>query len=156
MNKLYKTISYFDLFQTLFTGMGNRIKQDDGVGIYIAQELKKLNQLNVVIAENSIENYLGKINNFKGSSLVFFDAVDFGKTAGYSELLPVDKMTDTTSNTHNLSLRTISRFLTVKDLWIWGVQPVKVSFGVGLSPEIKKTADKIIHIIQNVEYKLKK
>lgn len=137
----------FDLKTTLFVGMGNRIKQDDGVGIYISQKIKKLPGSNVIIAENSIENYLGKINRQNVAIVLYIDAMDFGKAPGYSKLLPVEHVKNTTTNTHNLSLSTISRFVQNKNQWIIGIQPQDISYDFNLSLKIQNTADQIIQML---------
>ncbi len=135
--------------EVLFVGMGNRIKHDDGVGIYIAAELKNRHSCKVIVAENSIENYLGKINAQQKDYVVFIDAVNFGKEPGYTQLLPVQNIHDSTTNTHNLSLKTISGFLEAREIWILGVQPQQMGFGFGLSEKIKKVADSIIESLLN-------
>ncbi|MFO8086964.1 MAG: hydrogenase maturation protease [Bacteroidales bacterium] len=149
MNKFIHNINEIDFENSLFVGMGNRIKSDDGVGIYISKELEKEKNLNVIIAENSIENYLGKINKQNAHRIIFIDAVDFGERPGYSNFLQVDELTDTTTNTHNLSLHTISRFIHSPLKWIIGIQACDVSFGIGLSQQVKKTADKIVKFLKN-------
>ncbi|MCF8217681.1 MAG: hydrogenase maturation protease [Bacteroidales bacterium] len=149
MNKFIHNINEIDFENSLFVGMGNRIKSDDGVGIYISKELEKEKNLNVIIAENSIENYLGKINKQNAHRIIFIDAVDFGERPGYSHFLQVDELTDTTTNTHNLSLHTISRFIQSPLKWIIGIQASDVSFGIGLSQQVKKTADKIVKLLKN-------
>lgn len=140
-------INNFDLTRTLFVGMGNRIKQDDGAGIFIAEKIKTFPDSNVIIAENSIENYLGKINRQNVAVVIYIDAMDFGKAPGYCKLQPVGDVKNTTTNTHNLSLTTISRFINVKNQWIIGIQPQDISYGFSLSVKIKNTADHIIQML---------
>ena len=147
MNDLHQ-INELNLNNIVFVGMGNRIKGDDGVGIYISQELEKWGNLKVITAENSIENYLGKINKQNVDSIIFIDAVDFGEKPGFSRFITVNKLTNTTTNTHNLSLSTISQLLDAPFKWVVGVQAADVGYGIGLSPQIKNTADSIIEIIR--------
>lgn len=128
----------------LFVGMGNRIKQDDGAGIYIAEQLMAKGIKNVIIAENSIENYIGKINRQKANTIILIDAVDFGEDPGFYKLLPIEEITNTTSNTHNLSLRTISSFLETPDKRVLGIQPGNVSFGTELSEKIAAVSNQIV------------
>lgn len=128
----------------LIVGMGNRIKSDDGAGIYICEELRKQGIEKIVIAENSIENYIGKINRYKAKTILMIDAVDMGEEPGIFKLLPVDKIQNTTTNTHNLSIRTISSFFETKDQWVLAIQPEEVSFGMGLSTRVQSAANKIV------------
>lgn len=128
----------------LFVGMGNRIKSDDGAGIYISEELRKRGIENIVIAENSIENYIGKINHYKPNTILMIDAVDMNEEPGYFKLVPVDKIENTTTNTHNLSIRTISSFFEAENQWVLGIQPEVVSFGMGLTERVQSAADRIV------------
>ncbi len=130
--------------RTLFVGMGNRIKSDDGVGIIIAEQLKTTIPDQVIIAENGIENYTGKINRLKPNSVILIDAVDFSEKPGFCKLVPIDEITDTTTNTHNLSLKTISSFLDIPDIWVLGIQPASVSYGTKLSKEVLSESQQII------------
>lgn len=133
-----------DWNEMLFVGMGNRIRSDDGVGIVIAEGLVEKGVRNVIIAENSIENYLGKINLHPSDTLIIIDAVDQNEAPGFYRLLPISEIVNTTSNTHNLSLDTISSFLSARQKWVLAIQPKKVSFGLELSENMLKTAEKII------------
>lgn len=131
----------------LFVGMGNRIKRDDGVGIYIAKQLKKQGIENVVIAENSIENYIGKINQNEPHSIIFIDAVDTGAQPGDVNILPIRDLTNTTTNTHNLSLNTISTFFDVEDQRVLAIQPGDVAFGTGLTYPVEMTANRVTALL---------
>lgn len=139
----------------LLVGMGNRIKSDDGVGIYITEKLKEKGLENVVIAENGIENYIGKINRLKPGAIIMIDAMDMGgMQPGSYKLVPVNEVINTTSNTHNLSIRTISSFLQTGDQWVLGIQPENVSFGLELSESVKSAAGKIIRTLIQLYYSL--
>jgi len=138
-----------DWSELLFIGMGNRIKSDDGVGIYIADKLISNGLENVIIAENSIENYIGKINKHPARTIIIIDAVDMDEKPGYFKLIPIDKIVNTTTNTHNLSLDTISSFLTAPEKWVLAIQPKEVSFGMEISNIIIERAEKLIDYILN-------
>jgi|AntRauTorckE6833_2_1112554.scaffolds.fasta_scaffold00177_19 hydrogenase 3 maturation protease len=135
---------HLDWKALLIVGMGNRIKSDDGAGIYISEELRKQGIENIVIAENSIENYIGKINRYKAKTILMIDAVDMEEDPGYFKIVPIEKIQNSTTNTHNLSLRTISSFFETKDQWVLGIQPEKVAFGTGLTARVKSAADRIV------------
>ena len=92
----------------LFVGIGNVLKSDDGIGVYISNKIEESLSIQKLTVEISIENYLGKINSLNPDVLILVDCVEFGKQAGYTELLPADKVKDFTLNTHNISLKRIS------------------------------------------------
>jgi len=132
----------------LFVGIGNVLKSDDGVGVYICNHIRPSNYVSMLIVEVSIENYIGKINKSGASLLILTDCVDFGKASGYWDLLPAEELIDLTFHTHNISLKMISELFSMP-VWILGIQPCNTSFGEELTPEIRKTADAIIKLINN-------
>jgi hydrogenase maturation protease len=127
----------------LFVGIGNVLKQDDGVGVYISSRVKSTERIGVLTAEVSIENYIGKINSLNPDIVVIIDCVDTGSTPGKYKLLPVSEINDLTFNTHNISLKRIAEFFPMP-VFILGIQPEKIDFGENISYLVRKVADKII------------
>ena len=127
----------------LFTGIGNVLKQDDGVGVYISRRIKPDEHIDVLTAEVSIENYIGKINSLNPDIVVIIDCVDTGSPPGTYKLLPVSDVHDLTFNTHNISLKRIAEFFPMP-VFILGIQPEKIDFGENISYLVKKVADKIL------------
>lgn len=132
----------------LFIGIGNVLKHDDGIGVYISSRLKESMNVSVLTVEVSIENYIGKINSIDHDILVLIDCADMKKKPGSYEMLPVNRIMDMTFNTHNISLKKLSEFFR-KEVLILGVQPEKVTFGEGLSDSVKATGNMIIELINN-------
>ena len=66
----------------LFVGIGNLLRQDDGIGVYISTRIKERNNIKVITAEVSIENYIGKINSVEHDTLVIIDCVDMQEDSG--------------------------------------------------------------------------
>ena len=61
----------------LFVGIGNLLKKDDGVGVYISTGIKiQTLEYSALTVEVSIENYIGKINILNPDILVLIDCVD--------------------------------------------------------------------------------
>jgi len=130
----------------LFVGIGNVLKSDDGIGVYISNQINETSEIQKLTVEVSIENYIGKINSLKPDLLILVDCVDFGKQAGYCELLAVEKIKDFTINTHNISLKRVSELFEMPVL-VLGIQPKKVDFGDMYTDDVLQTAEKIIKII---------
>ncbi len=91
----------------LFVGLGNVLRRDDGVGVYLAQKLLTNQHIRVLNVEVSLENYIGKINAIHPEVLILMDSVDFNRKPGYSALIPAGCLADYTTNTHNVSLARI-------------------------------------------------
>jgi len=137
----------------LFVGIGNLLKMDDGVGVYISRQIKNCGNISSITAEVSIENYIGKINSLNPDTLILIDCVDLGLSPGSVRVLRADQTEDLTFNTHNISLKHISEFFTMP-VFILGIQPEKVGFGENISYIVRDKADKIINQInlQEVKY----
>lgn len=130
----------------LFVGIGNVLKSDDGIGVYIALRIHERETVRVLVVEVSIENYIGRINKTQHDILILIDAVDFQKEPGYYRLLSPDEIMDYTTNTHNISVSKLPVFFK-SPLLILGIQPESVSLGEGISDSVKKQADRILEII---------
>lgn len=134
----------------LFVGIGNLLRQDDGIGVYISTRLKEGDNIKVITAEVSIENYIGKINSIDHDTLVLIDCVDMKKQPGTYELIHPDKVHDMTFNTHNISLKRLSEFFR-KEILILAIQPEKVGFGENLSYIVRDAGNRIIELINKKE-----
>ncbi len=130
----------------VFVGIGNVLHRDDGVGVYISRQITERNNIRVIHAEVSIENYIGKINSLHPDFIVLIDNVFFNKKPGYCRLIPAGNLLDFTTNTHNISLGKISELFSARVLML-GIQPLIISFGEEMSPEVKRKADEIIKAI---------
>jgi len=133
----------------LFTGIGNLLRSDDGAGVYICKGIIPGKNIDTLIVEVSIENYIKKINDLNPDILILVDCVNFGKEPGYTDLLPIDKIIDFTTNTHNISLNRVAEFFKMEVL-VLGIQPASVSYGENLTKEVKRSADLIAENINQV------
>ena len=127
----------------LFVGIGNVLKQDDGVGVYISRKIKETKQILSLTVEVSIENYIGKINSLNPDILVLIDCMEMNSSAGTFKLFSLSQIDDLTFNTHNISLKRLSEFFRMP-VFILGIQPEKIDFGENISFLVKNVADRII------------
>jgi hydrogenase 3 maturation protease len=130
----------------LFVGIGNLLKRDDGVGVYISRNIKETKRILSLTVEVSIENYIGKINSLSPDILVLIDCVELSGKPGTWDLLPVEKIQDITFNTHNISLKRLSDFFEAPT-YILGIQPENVNFGENISYLVLEVANEIIQLI---------
>lgn len=130
----------------LFVGIGNVLKSDDGVGVFITGKIRESEMISVLNAEVSIENYIGRINSLNPDILVIVDCVNLGLAAGSYKLMPVSKIHDQTFNTHNISLKRLAEFFSMP-VFILGIQPEKVDFGENISYLVRDVAEEIINQI---------
>jgi len=149
-NKLTTLIS--DYNSVLFVGIGNVLKHDDGAGVYLTRQIRDTGMISTLIVEQSIENYIGKINTLNPEILVLVDCLYFGKYSGYSDIIPAEELRCQTSNTHNISLKRLSELFKMP-VYILGIQPENIRFGEGMTIHVKKAvtelADKINLYVTN-------
>lgn len=141
-----KLLGEFSGKKILMIGIGNVLKSDDGVGVYISNSIKNRKNISSLTVEVSIENYIGKINALRNDVLILLDCMDFKQYPGFWNIIPVDYLKGYVTNTHNISLDKVSELFNTK-AYILGIQPKNIQFGETLSPEVKKTADRIIQWI---------
>jgi hydrogenase 3 maturation protease len=134
----------------VFVGIGNVLRHDDGVGVYITRHILENQHIRVINAEVSLENYIGKINAMNPDRIVLIDCMLLGKKPGYSRFLSLDKLENLSSHTHNISLGMISSFFR-SEILILGIQPATISFGEGLSVSVQERADRVVSVI-NTDY----
>ena len=134
----------------LFVGIGNLLKMDDGIGVYISRHIKNTGFITSLTVETSIENYIGKINTLNPDILVLIDCVDLKSVPGTFRLLDISQVQDLTFNTHNISLKRLSEFFSMP-VYILGIQPERIDFGENISYLVKEIADKLIKQINRQE-----
>lgn len=130
----------------LFAGVGNLLKCDDGVGVYISDRIVNGGRISSISAEVSIENYIGKINSLDPDLLVIVDCADMGLPPGSYRLIEINETEDITFNTHNISLSRLTEFFRMPVI-ILGIQPERIDFGENISYLVKNVADKLINLI---------
>ena len=127
----------------LFVGIGNALKSDDGIGIYICKNIIQTNKIKTLIVESGIEKFVGKINSINPELLILVDCTDFNKEPGFIDFLPIEEIQDFTVNTHTISVKRISEFFKMKT-YILGLQPENVRFGEEFSESVINSANELI------------
>lgn len=133
----------------LFVGIGNCLKSDDGVGVFISNRIKGTSKISSLTVETGIENYIGKINSLAPDILILIDCVDLKMPSGTSRLLAVDQIQDLTFSTHNISLRRLREFFTMP-VYILGIQPENINFGEIISYLVMHEAERILTHINSL------
>jgi hydrogenase 3 maturation protease len=132
----------------LFVGIGNRLKSDDGVGVFISERIEKRENISSLTVETGIENYIGKINKLSPDLIVLIDCADLKMAPGTSKLLPVEEILDMTFNTHTISLRRITEFFRMP-VFVLAIQPEKIDFGEIMSYLVMQEAEELVRSINN-------
>lgn len=142
---------------TLVIGIGSILRKDDGAGIYVIDELEKRKFSKSIRLESADVSGLDLVKYFLGfERVIVVDAVDMKqppakvKVFKFSEIKR-DYFKEAVS-THGCSLlETLAlaeQMGIVSEIIIAGIQPKDVSFGMGLSAEVK---EKIPYAAEKIE-----
>lgn len=125
---------------------------DDGIGLYISENLNDLKDINLINAENVPENYVSRILKLKPQVLIVIDAMDFSSNPGDIKLFKESEIINYSSSTHSISLKMIIDYVKEElnfDFYLIGIQPKNIGLGNNFSREVLKSADKLISLIRS-------
>ncbi len=137
-------------------GLGNLYMRDDGVGIRVAQDLKKRELGEDISVEEYPEMDLTLIGNLHGASrIILVDAVKGGKepgTVSKFEFAPRKGDLFELPSLHSLELSDVldlasSAGILTCPVVIVGVEPKDDSLGYGLSPEVEAAVPKAVETV---------
>lgn len=135
-------------------GMGNLLKNDDAVGLFVIESVKRAvgeNQM-LLNVEDVIEAYVYKIAELDCDSVVVIDAVKAEAETGSIVFGKLDDEFDAiggTLSTHKLALKMSGRIFAGnnKETYLLGVVVDNIDFGVELTPSVRESAEILIQII---------
>ena len=117
----------------IFVGVGNRNRSDDGAGIRLVIEMKKLG-INNVWLDSEITEKTSPWNDNTPRPIIFIDAVDFREKPGKITLIPLHYVLQNATLSHRLL-----PFISYK----MNYQQMKNSFVLGIQPESIEEREKI-------------
>lgn len=144
--------------RVLIVGLGNVLRGDDGLGIYVARKLKRSlrgsNNVKVLVCEGGLENSLDIVLKYKPKCLIIIDAVyREGDEPGSIYLLSEGDLASNvgTLSTHYIPLsdliKMIRSYIDVEVLVI-GIQVKNVEVGIGLSDEVLRASNYVVETIE--------
>ncbi len=130
-------------------GIGNQLMMDDGIGIYLVEELEKLDQISnihYIIGESDIDYCIEKIE--EATYTIIIDAVFSGKETGEVSIYPLANLHENQTldiSPHNLHLFQVlyQQRNTIKGVLI-GIEPYEINFKIGISQNITEKWDQIL------------
>lgn len=144
---------FADANKIVLAGIGNPIRTDDYVGLYIVEGLKgKLPQTVFLIeAETVPESYLLDIEEFHPSHVLLVDAAFLGLKPGEASLADAEKFADFSAiTTHFLPLRVFCEYVkqaTGAKVALLLIEPKSVEFGEGLTCEVEASAQRLTKLL---------
>lgn len=157
-----KNISYngrFAAADVKIIGFGNKYRSDDGIGIRVIEEIRKLdffNEIEIIDGGTSGTDLLFLAKDCK--KIIIIDAIDTGrntddvvciKTGEIEEFIEKDYRS---LSLHDLNLSDILKLIKAlkidTDITIIGVKPINTDFGEHLSLEIENKVPRMISMIK--------
>lgn len=141
----------------MIIGIGNEARADDGVGLYIAEQLRReyRDALKILKHRGGTTNLIHEWEGF--SKVVICDAVHSGKKAGfvYRFDYPKDEFPEEIFkfSIHTFSLGQVLELAKLlnhlpKEVIIYGIEGKFFTTGEKLSPEVRESADCVIERIK--------
>ncbi len=146
---------------TLIVGLGNTLMRDDGVGIFILQELETLPHPPQVQLANCGSDLLKILSHFNHQQrIILIDAVEMGESPGtvrYFSREEIMQMPGQSQAAHQLSAIETIRLLESlypefrkAEIQLIGIQPERVEVGEGLTPSVERAAREIVQELQKI------
>jgi len=135
--------------KVIVAGIGNPIRKDDFVGVKIVSDLQGRVPDSVILIECETvpESSIQEIIELKPSRVLLVDAAILGFKPGEARLISPEHIMDFPAiTTHVLPLRIFCDYVTgstAAKIGLLLIQPGKVEFGEGLSPEVAAAAERI-------------
>ncbi len=145
-----------DAKTVVLVGIGNPIRTDDYVGLYIVEQLKGKLPENVCLleAETVPENYLLDIEEFHPSHVLLIDSAFLGLKPGEARLVDPVKFEGFSSvTTHLLPLRIFTEYVkqaTGSKIASLLIEPKSMEFCEGLTREVQAAAKRLTKTLINL------
>ncbi len=134
----------------ILMGIGNELRRDDGVGMYVARKFREEGWQTLECATVP-ENFTGIVRRARPELLLIVDAADMGLEPGVVRIIPPEKIRDVGIGTHQISIEHLIRFLqddAGKIVFI-GIQPADTGDGEGISAGVLAGAEWLMQAVRD-------
>lgn len=134
-------------------GIGNTLKGDDGIGIYIVEKVNKYlkearfteakSEVIVIDCGTTPENYTSVIRKHNPDTLILVDAADMGLSPGSYRIIPPEKIEVMHFSTHAIPLSVFMSYVSEScgEVVLIGIQPDKMEVGTVLSSKVQRSGN---------------
>jgi hydrogenase maturation protease len=143
----------------LVLGIGNRLMMDDGIGIYLIEQLSQMNRtphVSFLIGESDIDYCMDQIMN--ATFVIIVDAVVSGNKPGELTVYPLAKLHEYQTldiSAHNFHLfQSLYQQKESINGYLIGVEPDDIRFHIGLSKKLTEKWKLILHDVSQTIDKL--
>jgi len=137
--------------RTLMLGIGNTLREDDGIGPYFVSLCGRRPDLVRYDCGEAPELYAGKALNDSFDLILLVDAVDFGGRPGDIRLLRGRALAAPGISTHDMSPALLIGYLeqhTAATVALLAFQPGASRLGAALSPALRKSAQRLVRELE--------
>jgi hydrogenase maturation protease len=137
--------------RVVLVGIGNPVLGDDAAGGLVARGVRGTPGIDVVESDDVPERDVLRIVSERPDVVVLVDAVDLHAPPGSVAVLEPDHLTGYLPTTHRVPLSliaTLIRRTTAADVFVLGIQPGKMTPGVGVSPEVNHSVDVLVQMLR--------
>ncbi|MGB9711402.1 MAG: hydrogenase 3 maturation endopeptidase HyCI [Thermodesulfovibrio sp.] len=129
--------------KVIIAGIGNPLRGDDAVGLYIVKELK--NKINAVLidCEDRLERFIEEIIQHKPDTIIFIDALHMHHEPGCVVFLSEENLQHPEISTHQTNLKMCIEYIKARiktKIFIIGIQPENTNFGNSMSERVLNVA----------------
>lgn len=155
-----------NMTKTAVVGVGNPLRKDDGIGIYLLNKLSKKEKIprNIELIDGGTGG-MSLLHIFPDyDDVLIIDAVDFNEEIGEVKIFTLEDVCSDKSpvkvSTHESDVLKIINLMqnleedTPEKIYVFGVQPKDTSYGEVLSSELQKKIDPIFKKLENTVYDL--
>ena len=140
-------------------GIGNTLKGDDGIGIYIVEKVNKYlkeakfteakSEVIVINCGTTPENYTSVIRKHNPDTLILVDAADMGLSPGSFRIIPPEKIEVMHFSTHAIPLSVFISYVSefCGEVVLIGIQPDKMEVGTVLSSKVQRSGNMVTKFI---------
>ena len=138
-------------------GIGNTLKGDDGIGIYIVERIDKKQakfteigrRVAAINCGTTPENYTSIIRKHNPDRLILIDAADMGLSPGSYRIIPPEKIEAVYVSTHSMALSLLISYVSefCNDIVFIGVQPHKMDVGAALSSTVRRSGEHVANLV---------
>lgn len=139
------------LIRVAVVGVGNTLRGDDGVGVFLVRELKQYldtsSALLIIEAGQAPENFVGQLRHYRPDFVLFVDAAQMEGRPGSVGVWSYEQCGGNPVSTHALPLSMVCAYLHAQvdcEIVILGVQPEVLGYFDGLSPQLETALEEIV------------
>jgi hydrogenase maturation protease len=130
-------------------GVGNALRGDDGAGPAVVAQLHG-GRAQVIDAGIVPENFLGVLIESAPDLVLFVDSLEQGARPGRCAVISPRGLESHGPDTHAPSLRLMAKLMEGHGIesWVLGIQPGPASVGVGLTPPVARSVERLARALR--------